>query len=98
MSNACTPILVGVTSSVSEILLLFNFSQISLLSLSLSLSLSPSLLLSPSLFLSLSRALKEADVILLVGARLNWILHFGRPPRFDPNVKIIQVCPCASRY
>ena len=90
MSNACTPILVGVTSSVSEILLLFKFGQISLLSLSLSLSLSSSL--------SLSRALKEADVILLVGARLNWILHFGRPPRFDPNVKIIQVCPCASRY
>jgi len=38
------------------------------------------------------RALKEADVILLLGARLNWILHFGRPPRFKPDVKIIQVC------
>ncbi|XP_019853619.1 PREDICTED: 2-hydroxyacyl-CoA lyase 1-like [Amphimedon queenslandica] len=38
-----------------------------------------------------SRALKEADVILLVGARLNWILHFGKPPRFNENVKIIQV-------
>lgn len=24
-----------------------------------------------------SRALQNADVILLVGARLNWILHFG---------------------
>lgn len=36
-------------------------------------------------------ALQNADVILLLGARLNWILHFGRPPRFDPNVKIIQV-------
>ena len=80
MSNACAPILVGVTSPVLEILLLFKFSQISLLSLSLPLSLSL------SLFLSLSRALKEADVILLVGARLNWILHFGRPPRFNPNV------------
>ena len=38
-----------------------------------------------------SLALEKADVILLLGARLNWILHFGRPPRFDPNVKIIQV-------
>jgi 2-hydroxyacyl-CoA lyase 1 len=26
-----------------------------------------------------------------LGARLNWILHFGLPPRFDKNVKIIQV-------
>jgi 2-hydroxyacyl-CoA lyase 1 len=40
------------------------------------------------------RALREADVILLVGARLNWILHFGKPPRFDANVKIIQVDIC----
>ena len=37
------------------------------------------------------RALQEADVILLLGARLNWILHFGAPPRFRPDVKIIQV-------
>lgn len=38
-----------------------------------------------------SQALGGADVILLVGARLNWILHFGKPPRFRPDVKIIQV-------
>ena len=38
-----------------------------------------------------SMALQKADVILVLGARLNWILHFGRAPRFDPNVKIIQV-------
>ncbi|KAL7033973.1 hypothetical protein ACKWTF_007801 [Chironomus riparius] len=36
-------------------------------------------------------ALQKADLILLVGARLNWILHFGRSPRFDSNVKVIQV-------
>lgn len=36
-------------------------------------------------------ALQHADTILLLGARLNWILHFGRPPRFDPHVKFIQV-------
>jgi 2-hydroxyacyl-CoA lyase 1 len=36
-------------------------------------------------------ALREADVVLLLGARLNWILHFGRPPRWAENVRIIQV-------
>ncbi len=36
-------------------------------------------------------ALQEADVVLLLGARLNWIMHFGLPPRFDANVKTIQV-------
>ncbi|XP_066029226.1 2-hydroxyacyl-CoA lyase 1 isoform X1 [Pocillopora verrucosa] len=38
-----------------------------------------------------SRALSQADVIFLFGARLNWILHFGKPPRFRPDVKIIQI-------
>ncbi|CAF1250594.1 unnamed protein product [Rotaria sordida] len=38
-----------------------------------------------------STALKDADCIILLGARLNWMLHFGKPPRFDPNVKIIQI-------
>ncbi|MDG1990310.1 MAG: thiamine pyrophosphate-binding protein [Dehalococcoidia bacterium] len=36
-------------------------------------------------------ALREADVILLLGARLNWMLHFGKPPRFKDDVKIIQL-------
>ena len=38
-----------------------------------------------------SHALKEADVIFLMGARLNWIMHFGLPPRFDKNVRIVQL-------
>ncbi|KAI9374397.1 thiamine pyrophosphate enzyme, N-terminal TPP binding domain-containing protein [Aspergillus egyptiacus] len=38
-----------------------------------------------------SAALKHADVVLILGARLNWILHFGEPPKWSPNVKIIQV-------
>lgn len=38
-----------------------------------------------------STALKEADLVILLGARLNWILHFGLPPRFNKNVKLIQV-------
>lgn len=37
-------------------------------------------------------ALLNADLILLLGARLNWMLHFGKPPRFQTGVKIIQVC------
>ncbi|XP_069168406.1 LOW QUALITY PROTEIN: 2-hydroxyacyl-CoA lyase 1 [Procambarus clarkii] len=45
-----------------------------------------------------SRALLEADVILLLGARLNWILHFGRPPRFAPDVKFIHVDVCAEEF
>jgi len=36
-----------------------------------------------------SSALKLADTVLLVGARLNWILHFGAAPRFQKGVKII---------
>lgn len=38
-----------------------------------------------------STALKEADLVILLGARLNWILHFGLPPRFNKDVKMIQV-------
>ncbi|TRY93287.1 hypothetical protein DNTS_010845 [Danionella cerebrum] len=45
-----------------------------------------------------SRALLQADVIVLLGARLNWILHFGLAPRFSPHVKIIQVDLCAEEF
>ena len=38
-----------------------------------------------------SHALQEADVIYLLGARLNWIMHFGKPPRFNKNVRIVQL-------
>lgn len=38
-----------------------------------------------------STALGKADLVLLVGARFNWILHFGHAPRFDKNVKVIQI-------
>eukprot|EP00071_Canis_lupus_P030754 XP_022264311.1 2-hydroxyacyl-CoA lyase 1 isoform X1 [Canis lupus familiaris] len=43
-----------------------------------------------------SRALQFADVIVLFGARLNWILHFGLPPRYQPDVKFIQIDICAE--
>ena len=38
-----------------------------------------------------STALKEADVVLVLGARLNWILHFGDAPKWNPNAQFIQV-------
>ncbi len=38
-----------------------------------------------------SDALGGADVVFLIGARLNWILHFGLPPRFKEDVKFIQL-------
>jgi 2-hydroxyacyl-CoA lyase 1 len=38
-----------------------------------------------------SAALRNADVVLLLGARLNWILHFGEAPKYRPGVKVIQV-------
>ncbi|XP_046969240.1 2-hydroxyacyl-CoA lyase 1 isoform X1 [Vanessa cardui] len=38
-----------------------------------------------------TQALLKADVILLLGARMNWMLHFGQTPRYAPDVKIIQV-------
>ncbi len=36
-------------------------------------------------------ALQNADVVFLMGARFNWIFHFGQPPRYAPNMKVIQL-------
>ena len=36
-------------------------------------------------------ALRTADVVLLVGARLNWMLNFGEGKEWHPNVKFIQI-------
>jgi 2-hydroxyacyl-CoA lyase 1 len=38
-----------------------------------------------------SHALRGADVVFLLGARFNWILHFGQEPRFAENVRVIQL-------
>jgi 2-hydroxyacyl-CoA lyase 1 len=38
-----------------------------------------------------TQALQEADLILLIGARLNWIMHFGLAPRFAEKVRVIQI-------
>ncbi len=36
-------------------------------------------------------ALQQADVVFLMGARFNWIFHFGASPRFDKDVKVVQL-------
>ena len=38
-----------------------------------------------------AKAFGEADVILSVGTRFNYIVQFGRPPRFAEHLKVIQV-------
>jgi len=43
-----------------------------------------------------STALGGCDTVLLLGARLNWMLHFGVAPRWANKVKIIQVDICAE--
>jgi 2-hydroxyacyl-CoA lyase 1 len=40
---------------------------------------------------SRSTALRHADIVLVLGARLNWILHFGEAPKWNRSVRIIQV-------
>jgi len=38
-----------------------------------------------------SYALSNADLVILAGARFNWIFHFGEAPRFAPDVKVVQI-------
>lgn len=38
-----------------------------------------------------SLAIGSCDVALVVGARLNWLLHFGEPPKWSKDVKFILV-------
>jgi 2-hydroxyacyl-CoA lyase 1 len=38
-----------------------------------------------------SYALQNADLVFLIGARLNWIMHFGLPPRFRQDVRVVQL-------
>jgi thiamine pyrophosphate-dependent acetolactate synthase large subunit-like protein len=38
-----------------------------------------------------NQAWKEADAVLIIGTRLNFIVGFGLPPRWDAGVKIAQV-------
>jgi acetolactate synthase-1/2/3 large subunit len=38
-----------------------------------------------------STAFVEADVIVSVGTRFNWIIQFGHPPRFGKDIKVVRV-------
>lgn len=38
-----------------------------------------------------SAALKMADVVLILGARLNWIFHYGEPPKWNSAARFIQI-------
>jgi thiamine pyrophosphate-dependent acetolactate synthase large subunit-like protein len=38
-----------------------------------------------------ARAFSEADVVLNVGTRFNYVIQFGRPPRWAADAKVIQV-------
>ncbi|KAI4127279.1 MAG: hypothetical protein LQ338_003283 [Usnochroma carphineum] len=43
-----------------------------------------------------SSALRDADVVLILGARLNWILHFGDSPKWSEDVQFIQADSCVE--
>ena len=38
-----------------------------------------------------SRALRDADVVLVAGSRLNFMLAYGQPPRFNAEARIVQI-------
>ena len=38
-----------------------------------------------------SFVLQNADLIFVMGARLNWMLHYGLPPRFREDVRVVQL-------
>src|SRR4029077_5813321 len=38
-----------------------------------------------------SVALLGADVVFLMGGLFNWILHFGLPPRYNKDVRVVQL-------
>ena len=43
-----------------------------------------------------SLVLSQADVVMLVGARLNWLLNHGKGKKWNPKVKFIQLDVCAE--
>ncbi|QLG71339.1 hypothetical protein HG535_0B03790 [Zygotorulaspora mrakii] len=38
-----------------------------------------------------SQVLRESDIVIVLGARLNWILHFAEPPKWKADAIFIQV-------
>lgn len=45
-----------------------------------------------------SLAIARADVVLLIGARLNWLLGHGESPQWAPDAQFIQVDIAASEF
>ncbi|OBJ72088.1 oxalyl-CoA decarboxylase [Mycobacterium colombiense] len=45
-----------------------------------------------------SLAISRADAVLLVGARLNWLLGHGESPQWHPGAKFVQVDISASEF
>lgn len=43
-----------------------------------------------------SLVLSQADVVMLVGARLNWLLNHGKGKKWNPDAKFIQLDICAE--
>ena len=43
-----------------------------------------------------SFVLGQADVVMLVGARLNWLLNHGKGKKWNPNARFIQLDICAE--
>ncbi len=38
-----------------------------------------------------SKAFKEADLVLVVGTRLNYVFSYGRPPRFSASATLVRI-------
>ncbi|TPJ57627.1 thiamine pyrophosphate-binding protein [Mesorhizobium sp. B2-6-1] len=38
-----------------------------------------------------STAFKEADLVIVVGTRLNYVVSYGEPPRFSPDAKLVRI-------
>jgi oxalyl-CoA decarboxylase len=43
-----------------------------------------------------SLVLAQADVVMLIGARLNWLLAHGKAPRWSPTTRFVQVDICPT--
>ncbi|QCQ90253.1 oxalyl-CoA decarboxylase [Rhodococcus sp. SGAir0479] len=45
-----------------------------------------------------SLVLGSADVVVLIGARLNWMLEHGQPPRWSAEARFVQLDICATEF
>ncbi len=43
-------------------------------------------------------SLRIADVVIVIGARLNWMLSYGDAPQFNPHAKFIQLDIDATQF